>query len=94
MNEHDYDYLCDFLKERSGLSLGTSKQYLVEARLVPIAQSSNLAGLAELVTHLRRGRDEKLAVAVIEAMTTNETSFFRDRIPFDELQSLMLPELV
>ena len=93
MNETDYTYLCDFLKERSGLSLGANKKYLVEARLVPIAQSVNLSGLHELVEHLRRGRDEKLAVAVTEAMTTNETSFFRDRVPFDELRKFMLPQI-
>lgn len=93
MNDMEYAYLCDFLMDRSGLSIGSSERYLVEARLVPIAQSSNLAHLSDLVAQLRRGRNENLAVAVTEAMTTNETSFFRDRLPFEELKKVMLPEL-
>lgn len=93
MTPADFDFLSRFLRERSGLSITQSKQYLVESRLIPLAQSCDLNGLPELINRLRSGRDPNLAVAVIEAMTTNETLFFRDRVPFEELKNIMLPEL-
>ncbi|HEX6984528.1 MAG TPA: protein-glutamate O-methyltransferase CheR [Planctomycetaceae bacterium] len=94
MTPADYDFLCRLLRERSGLSLGEGKAYLLEARLVPLAQSYALSGLDALVAELRTGRDQRLRDAVVEAMTTNETSFFRDRTPFDELRDRLLPDLI
>lgn len=90
----DYDFLTQFLQERSGLALGSSKEYLLESRLIPLAQSFGLNGIAELVLALRRNPPESLASSVVEAMTTNETSFFRDKTPFDELREQMLPKLL
>jgi chemotaxis protein methyltransferase CheR len=89
----DYEYLRKFLKERSGLDLSADKQYLVESRLVPLARKSSLPGIPELVQKMRSGADA-LTGEVVEAMTTNETFFFRDKIPFDHLRETVIPALV
>ncbi len=72
MSPADYTFLCEFLEKRSGLVLNDGKQYLVEARLLPLAQSSNLKDISELVRDLRSGRNAVLATSVIEEMTTNK----------------------
>jgi chemotaxis protein methyltransferase CheR len=89
----DYEFLRKFLKDRSGLDLSADKQYLVESRLIPLARKTGLPGLAELVQKLKSGA-EALAAEVVEAMTTNETFFFRDKVPFDHLKATVLPELL
>jgi chemotaxis protein methyltransferase CheR len=91
---HVYDYLRRLLRERSGLVLSADKQYLVESRLLPVARRAGLGSLAELVQRLRRPDAEALAAAVIEAMTTNESFFFRDRIPFEHFRDTMMPALL
>jgi chemotaxis protein methyltransferase CheR len=89
----DYDFLRKLLKERSGLDLSADKQYLVESRLMPLARKSGLPGIPELVQKMKNGA-EALTVEVVEAMTTNETFFFRDKIPFDHLRDTILPALM
>jgi chemotaxis protein methyltransferase CheR len=89
----DYEYLRKLLKERSGLDLSADKQYLVESRLVPLARKASLAGIPELVQKMKAGA-EAVTTEVVEAMTTNETFFFRDKIPFDHLKEAVLPALV
>jgi chemotaxis protein methyltransferase CheR len=89
----DYEYLRKLLKERSGLDLSADKQYLVESRLVPLARRSGLSGIPELVAKMKSGADA-LTAEVVESMTTNETFFFRDKIPFDHLKETVLPTLV
>jgi chemotaxis protein methyltransferase CheR len=88
----DYEFLRKFLRERSGLDLSSDKQYLVESRLIPLARRLGLGGIAELVQKIRAGSDV-LTSEVVEAMTTNETFFFRDKIPFDHLRDTILPAL-
>ena len=85
MTPMDYEFLRKLLKERSGLDLSSDKQYLVESRLAPLARRVGLSGIAELVQKIRSGT-EALTLEVVEAMTTNETFFFRDKIPFDHLR--------
>jgi len=89
----DYEFLRKLLKERSGLDLSADKQYLVESRLIPLARRVGLAGIAELAAKMKGG-SEALTAEVVEAMTTNETFFFRDKIPFDHLRETVLPELL
>jgi chemotaxis protein methyltransferase CheR len=89
----DYEFLRKLLKERSGLDLSADKQYLVESRLVPLARKAGLPGISELVQKIKNGTDP-LTSDVVEAMTTNETFFFRDKIPFDHLREAVLPELM
>jgi chemotaxis protein methyltransferase CheR len=88
----DYEYLRKLLKERSGLDLSADKQYLVESRLVPLARRASLPGIPELVQKMKSG-DDALTAEVVEAMTTNETFFFRDKIPFDHMKETVLPAL-
>jgi chemotaxis protein methyltransferase CheR len=90
----DYEFLRRLLKERSGLDLSADKQYLVESRLIPLTRRAGLPGITELVQKLKAGSAEALTAEVVEAMTTNETFFFRDKIPFDHLRETMLPELL
>jgi chemotaxis protein methyltransferase CheR len=89
----DYEYLRKLLKERSGLDLSADKQYLVESRLIPLARKNGLIGIGELVQKVKGGSDA-LTIDVIEAMTTNETFFFRDKIPFDHLRQSVVPQLL
>jgi chemotaxis protein methyltransferase CheR len=89
----DYEFLRKLLKERSGLDLSADKQYLVESRLVPLARKAGLGGIPDLVTKMKAG-DAPITADVVEAMTTNETFFFRDKIPFDHLRDTILPALM
>ena len=92
MTPSDYEYLRKLLKDRSGLDLSADKQYLVESRLLPLARKASLPGISELVAKMRGGAEAQTA-EVVEAMTTNETFFFRDKIPFDHLRETVIPAL-
>lgn len=94
INPIDYDYLASFLLASSGLSLGGNKEYLLESRLIPLAQSLGLSDISELVTKLRAHSDRLLEEAVVESMTTSDTSFFRNFTPFDNLRDVVIPELL
>lgn len=89
----DYEFLCGILLRRSGLALSADKQYLVESRLAPIARRSGLDGVPAVIARLRRGDMPALEDAVVEAMTTNESYFFRDKAPFESFVQVMLPAL-
>jgi len=89
----DYDYLRKLLKERSGLILSADKQYLVESRLTPLVRKAGVASLGELVTKLKVN-NERLVVDVVEAMTTNESFFYRDKVPFDHFREAIMPSLI
>jgi chemotaxis protein methyltransferase CheR len=90
----DYDYLRKLLKERSGLVLAADKQYLVESRLLPVAHRAGIGTLAELVQKLRGMKNEPLVTEVAEAMTTNESFFFRDKLPFEHFRETIMPALL
>ena len=94
MTPVEYDHLRNLLKTRSGLMLGADKHYLVESRLLPVVRKAGLSDLAGLVQKLKGADAEALIVEVVEAMTTNETFFFRDRIPFDHFRESIMPALV
>ncbi len=94
MTPLDYDFLRKCLKARSGLVLSADKQYLVESRLLPVARKAGLGSLGELVATLKRDNADALMTAVVEAMTTNETFFFRDRVPFENFRARVLPALL
>jgi chemotaxis protein methyltransferase CheR len=94
MTEFEFDFLRSFLKARSGLALTSEKRYLVESRLGPVCRRFELDSLSELLTGLKNGRDADLERAVIEAMTTNETFFFRDKVPFDLFRDVLLPRFI
>jgi chemotaxis protein methyltransferase CheR len=90
----DFDYLRDLLKERSGLVLSTEKAYLVESRLMPVARKRGLATTDELIVEIRAKKDAALLVEVTDAMTTNESFFFRDTTPFDSFRDTVLPAIL
>jgi chemotaxis protein methyltransferase CheR len=89
----DYEFLRKLLKDRSGLVLSADKQYLVESRLLPVARKGGINGLSDLVQKLKSG-NEKLIFDVVEAMTTNESFFYRDKVPFDHFRDAILPALL
>lgn len=91
MKNDDFLYFQKLLKDDSGLVITPEKTYLLESRLVPVAQKAGLAGLEEIAAKLRSGGGGDLKRQVIEAMTTNETSFFRDTGPFEKFQKVLLP---
>jgi chemotaxis protein methyltransferase CheR len=93
MTPVEFDFLRKLLKDRSGLVLTGDKQYLVESRLMPIVRKAGLSRLGELVQQLRSG-PEALIVDVVEAMTTNESFFFRDKNPFDLFRDTVMPALL
>ena len=93
MKPQDFEYLSNLLKRRSGLSLTPDKVYLLESRLTPLARRSGLEGLEALVAELRRTNSESLMREVTEAMTTNESFFFRDNTPFNLFRDQVLPVL-
>jgi len=92
MTELDFEFLRAYLKQRSGLALTAEKRYLVESRLAPVCRRFNYATLRDLIGSLKIGHDTAIERAVVEAMTTNETFFFRDRLPFDLFRDVVLPE--
>ena len=93
MTPTDYEYLRKLLKDRSGLDLSADKQYLIESRLLPLSRKEGLAGISELVQKMKGG-STSLTTQVVEAMTTNETFFFRDKVPFDHFRDAIMPEIL
>ncbi|HVW72103.1 MAG TPA: protein-glutamate O-methyltransferase [Rhizomicrobium sp.] len=94
MTSADFAVIAAFLKERSGLIIGQDKTYLLETRLAAILREHNLAGLPALADHLRQPGASAVKSKVVDAMTTNETSFFRDNHPFDTLRQAVIPGLI
>ncbi len=94
LNTSAFEYICNLVRDKSAIVLEPSKTYLVESRLNPVARANGLASIDDLVDALRKPNSSKLTQAVIEAMTTNETSFFRDLHPFDALKTTLLPALI
>jgi len=94
MRISDFDLYKDLLKEKSGLTLTPDKSYLLDSRLTPVARKWNYPNL-EAMTHILRGMPSAdLVKDVVEAMTTNETSFFRDLKPFDQFRDVILPHMI
>ncbi|MBL29578.1 MAG: chemotaxis protein CheR [Rhodospirillaceae bacterium] len=94
MRPEDFDLLATLVKERSGILLSPEKSYLLETRLLPVARRRGLATLDELAAEVRDQRSEDLADQIVDAMTTNETYFFRDIKPFDQFRGYILPQMM
>jgi chemotaxis protein methyltransferase CheR len=94
MTPADFEFVAQFLKKRSGLVITPDKQYLLDSRLSPVARRHNLSGVDAVVQKIRSGGDEAFTKSVVEAMTTNESFFFRDKTPFDQFEKVMLPALL
>lgn len=94
MRVEDFEFLSTMLKKRSGLVLTVDKAYLLESRLMPVARKFGLKDLDQLVQAVRTQAHQELIRAITEAMTTNESLFFRDMKPFDQMREIILPQLV
>lgn len=94
LDPSSFTFLSQFVREKSAIVLEPSKTYLLESRLMPVARQHGLESLPELVAQLKSPGNRALAQQVIDAMTTNETSFYRDIHPFDALKNQILPSLL
>ncbi len=93
LGDAEYRMFCDFLEQQCGIVLGDNKMYLVKSRLSPLMSRFDLASLEDLVNKTLKPTERQLRAAVIDAMTTNETLWFRDVYPFELLKSKVMPEL-
>lgn len=93
MTPPEFEYLRKVLKDISGLDLSADKQYLIESRLLPVTRKCGLSGIGELVQKMKAGCSA-IVEQVVEAMTTNETFFFRDKVPFDHFRDWIMPEIL
>ena len=94
MTGNDFSFIAGLLKSRSGLIITQDKTYLLETRLSPMIRELGLKDLSALIDLLRQPAFEALRERVVDAMTTNETSFFRDNHPFETLRKTVLPGLI
>jgi chemotaxis protein methyltransferase CheR len=94
LSPSDLTFVSDLVRRDSAIALTPDKSYLVEARLLPVARELGLASVSDLVSRLRSAPSEPVRRSVVEAMTTNETSWFRDRAPFQALAEGLLPRLL
>ena len=94
MTPQDFQLMSSLVRERSGLVLGEDKAYLLESRLTPITRKNGMKSLEDLIAAVKTKKDETLIADIVEAMTTNESLFFRDGKPFDQLKDLVLPQLL
>ena len=92
LDEKSYNQFRTFLEQQCGIVLGENKQYLVKSRLAPLMAKFELSSLGELVNRTLSPVERQLRAAVIDAMTTNETLWFRDDYPFKLLKSKLLPD--
>lgn len=89
-----YEAFCDFLKHACGIVLGENKAYLVFSRLNKLMDEHDINSLSELVMRLKQYPESRLYALVVDAMTTNETSWFRDQYPYDFLMDQLIPEVI
>ena len=92
LRDGELDLLRQMVRELTGVALDCSKGYLVESRLGPVANDAGCSNFNELYFRLRYGRDRQLANRAVDAITTHETTFFRDRLPFVALERQLLPD--
>ena len=88
-----FDFLCDLVRKESAIVLEPGKEYLVESRLAPLVRREGFGSLGELVSRLSSSSASGLRTQVVDAMTTNETSFYRDVHPWQTLRQHILPAL-
>ncbi len=89
----EFDFVREMIRKKSGIVLEPGKEYLVEARLTTLARQQKVESLSALIARVKASSADPLYKLVIEAMTTNETSFFRDLHPFEALKRVVIPAL-
>lgn len=90
----EFETYRNLLKSNSGLVINEDKSYLLESRLSPVAKKWGYASLEMMAAALQGVPDQKLVIDIVEAMTTNETSFFRDNNPFEKFKATVLPKII
>jgi chemotaxis protein methyltransferase CheR len=90
----DFAFVAQLVRREAAIVLAPGKEYLVEARLLPVAREAGAPSLAALLAELQRRPDPVLQCSIVDALTTNETSWFRDREPFTALSDVIVPELI
>jgi len=93
ISDQEYSEFCAYLEDATGIVLGKSKHYLVGSRLNRLMEERQLASYTDLLTHLKKAANAGLREQIIDAMTTNETMWFRDVYPYEVLYETILPEL-
>jgi chemotaxis protein methyltransferase CheR len=94
LSQAEFNYVSQMVRREASIVLAPGKEYLVEARLIPVARAVGAAGVTEFLADLQRRPNPEHQRKIIDALTTNETSWFRDREPFTALNEVVLPELV
>jgi chemotaxis protein methyltransferase CheR len=94
LSQSDFTFVSALVRREAAIMLAPGKEYLVEARLMPVARAVGAASVADFLADLQRRPNQAHQTRVIDALTTNETSWFRDREPFAALKDVVLPELV
>jgi chemotaxis protein methyltransferase CheR len=94
LEPRSFDYIAKLVRDRSAIVLEANKSYLVESRLSPVARECGLDTIERLIEKLQEPNAQGLTQKVVDAMTTNETSFFRDLHPFQALKTTILPNLI
>ena len=94
MKKDSFDFLAKLVQQRSGIALTEDKAYLVDSRLMPVARKLNFADIDALALAARLTPTESLLLQITDAMTTNESFFFRDQHPFDQFRKILLPYLL
>ncbi len=94
LSANDFKYISQLVRERSAIVLDVGKEYLVESRLAPLAKIEGLDSVEAVINAVRKNPRGPLVEKVVEAMTTNETLFFRDKHPFESLREEVLPEVI
>ncbi len=90
----EYQTYCKYVYDICGITLAPNQAYLIENRLAPIIKNQACSNFSELYNKSKADRLKKLEQEIIDAITTNETYFFRDKSPFDLLQHKILPDLI
>ena len=93
MTPEQISIIADLVRRRSGVMIDADKTYVIETRLAPVARREGFTTIGELIADLQTRREESLIWAVVEAMASTETQFFRDRAPFDQMRDDILPAL-
>ncbi len=93
MRDNEFNWFRGFLEKKSGIIITSEKKYLIQSRLKPLLRTHAIADLNTLVSRIKRSESSPLANEAVDAMTTNETLFFRDQYPYEALETLIFPEL-
>jgi len=94
INPSDFEFVRTIVRADSAIALEPGKEYLVESRLATLARQEGVGSIEELIAQARKKPDNGIRYKIVKAMTTNETSFFRDVAPFDALREHVLPDLI